>query len=129
MSVNINDILKLMHYEVVEGSPHLWDCYGQTARIMDFGRGEIQEPQSWNVSVIFNSDPKNGHVYEITIEQDYKFYRWQNPKYKNKFIAECQMRGHNPDIAYDDVHYITIASYTTLKKCLRSLYKNNMITM
>ena len=129
MTIKINDILNIMHYEVVEGCPFLWECYGPYARIMDFGRGEPHEDNNWTVSVIFNSKPKNGTVFEVIIEQDHKFYRWINPTYSRKFLAECTSRKVDPIIAYDDVEYIALENLKTLEKCLKSLYKNNMIAM
>lgn len=129
MIKHINDILTIMNYEVVEGCSHLWDCYGKTARIMYFGRGFPEEEDNWTVSVIFNSVAKKGTIYEITIDQHGKVYRWMNPSYVKKYLAECKSRSIQPSIAYDDVEYIAIDDLNTIEKCIKALYKNNKLPM
>lgn len=129
MISNINDILHIMNYEVVEGSPFLWSCYGKTARIMYFGRGEPAEDDNWTVSVIFDSVPKKGTIYEVIIDQNAKVYRWINPKFLKKYLAECAERNIQPNCAYDDVNFIEIDNIANLEKFLKMLYKNNKVPM
>lgn len=128
MIKHINDVLTLLHYEVVEGTPHLWSCYGKTARILYFGRGAPFEENNWTVSVIFDSNAKKGTVYEIIIDHNDKVYRWMNTAYVKKYLAECKSRAVNPSIAYDSVEYIP-ADLTKIEKFIKALYKNNKLPM
>lgn len=128
MITHVTDILNIFHYEVIEGAPHLWTCYGKSARILDFGRGLPLDEDSWTVSVIFDSNPKKGTLFEIIIDYNDKVYRWVNPTYLKKYLAECKSRAVSPSIAYDQVEYISF-DLLTIEKFIKMLYKNNKLPM
>lgn len=106
--MNLKDVLEAANYRISEGSEYLWKCYPD-ARFLDFSShsGEI------TVSVAFSTVDQT--VYEVIAEimrTDYpsQMYRWINPDFVDAYLAECDERKIDPQVAFDDVYYVDIES-------------------
>ena len=81
--MKVQEVIQAANFQIIEGSPFLWKCFGKNARYLDFG----QTPEENNsVSCIF--DTKNQTVYEIAIYLEHKTFRWIHPKYIKAFQDE-----------------------------------------
>ena len=81
--MKVQEVIQAANFQIIEGSPFLWKCFGKNARYLDFG----ETPEKNNsVSCIF--DTKNQTVYEISIYLENKTFRWIHPKYIKAFQDE-----------------------------------------
>lgn len=80
-------------YKVREGSEYLGTCYG---------------PNAWMLSTDTSDavvDTITHRVYEVAVHLADKCYKWVDPDFLPKYIEECESKGYDPWIAYDDVKY------------------------
>lgn len=96
--MQINRYLRTIEYGIIEGSKHLWDCYGKDAWSIS----------SANTQAVF--DRNTGMVYEVSmsIEEEGLHFRWIDPDFTKKYVKESKSKGFDPWQAYDDVKYTQI---------------------
>lgn len=102
--MKVFDVIEAANYQIIEGSPFLWKCFGKNARYLDFG----ENPQDNNsASCIF--DTKTKEVYEILVYTEKYIFRWINPIYRQSFEQEYKKRKIVP--SREDPTTIDLVSY------------------
>lgn len=74
----------------------MWDCFGEESYFLD---GQIKKGKSFAHEFTVVYDARNQLVYDVE-HWDYensKIYKWINPNYKKKYMAEAKRR----DVAED----------------------------
>lgn len=119
--MKIKDFMLAVNYEIGEGYEYRWECYGQNACGLDWGKENL------SASAVMVYDTKTQEIYEMSVwdcsEEKTKVYRWIKPEYVKKHKKESKERGFKFNIAIDDVKY----EETTPAKLLghlKKLYKS-----
>ena len=102
--ISLQDFLNTTEYQVTNGTPFMWDCYGENAYYYEHAINASVDC----ASILF--DRKTLEVYEATV-CDYInkcAYRLLNPKFKNKYFAEAKTRNESVTQAWDDINYIDL---------------------
>lgn len=112
----VNDVLD---HKITNGSDFLWNCYGSTARFLDYS-SEFAE-----ATVIFDSTTQE--IYEATITSNdlsKQPYRWLNPNTKQDFLDECHNKELNPALAWDDTEYIDLETEEDFFEKAHAVFNN-----
>jgi hypothetical protein len=109
--MKLMDIVIACDARICGGSDYLWSCYGPDSRYLDFSDRDGEEC----VSLVF--DTKTHQVYQVDMhvpgyEQGFV---WRNADFEKPYMDECQQRGVEPNLAWDDVYYDVVDESTALK--------------
>ena len=89
--ITIKDFMECIQYKITDGDDYCWQCYGNSARSMDYWNGEYANGIS--VNIVF--DTKTQVVYQMEA-WDYaagREYRWIHPEYRVAIETEAEKRG------------------------------------
>ena len=93
--MHLRKVNEALDHRITGGSEHCWNCW-DNARYLDF------ESEYAFASVVFNTQTQEVYVAEVNDKEDnHKPYRWMNPEYRKFYDAEANMRGIDPDEAWD----------------------------
>lgn len=96
MKFELTDFLKLINYQITEGSRYLWECYGKNAYYWDYWSDE-----SWHYlkgySVVF--DTYTQELFEISSYVGNDTHVYRNPKYQEAYTQECIKRNITEDLS------------------------------
>lgn len=98
--MNLADVNIALDHKIVAGSEFQWHCYPD-ARYLDY------ETEHAYASVLFC--PNTQIVYSATVNKSCDStvrYRWLNSKYKQAYFDEAKNRNVDPNIAWDNLHWI-----------------------
>jgi len=100
-SISIKDFVTTINYCVGEGEKHNWECFGPSARFLDWSDPDL----SSSASMVYDSS--SYFVYEVTVWDNLKdkVYRWITPKNLKKYKNESKKRCVSFTYAYDRVKY------------------------
>lgn len=88
-------VLEAAGYRISGGAEYQWSCYPDARYLdleSDFGAG----------SILFSTVDQTVYAVEIS-SRDYEHnYRWINPEFRDDYELECERRGVDANIAYDD---------------------------
>jgi len=104
--MNISKLNEAMSHKIVGGSEYQWKCFGHDARFLDY------ESDYAYVNVVYDS--KFQEVYEAQAtskDESLRPYRWINPSYKDLYLEECKEKNVDPNVAWDDVHFIQLETF------------------
>ena len=105
-SITITELMRRLNYQISNGGPYLWNCYGKSARYMTFG--DIGDNYI-NLYAECVFDTNNLEVYELRFlhgkdEQGKTIqYVWRHPEYKSAYRKEAALwreAGHQPELPY-----------------------------
>jgi len=103
--ITLKDFMETVDYRVTEGSDYCWQCFGDSAYMLDFWN---QSHDGHSMGITF--DTKTHVVYQATV-CDYRqnrAYRLTNPDFSQAHLAEARSRGVETNQAWDDVNYIDL---------------------
>jgi hypothetical protein len=108
-TIYLTEILKIVNYHLIDGTDHLWGCFGANARYMDFFEGDEK-----HFSVIF--DTLTQRVYQVMVSDHKNDYVWIDPHYKRYYEDEAEFRGLDPYQVYDGLTYTVVEEAKDIKK-------------
>lgn len=94
MSITLKDYIKAIDYAVAMTGEYMWQCFGDESFFLD-GRLLKKGRHAHEFTAVYDSGDQT--VYEVE-HWDYetnRIYKWLNPKYKKKYMAEAKRRGVN----------------------------------
>lgn len=100
--MNLVEFLTAISYQITGGCEYCWDCFGPNAQYLD----------SDDISAVFDTKTQEVYAVELCDTTTNQNFRWINPAYYGKYVAECVDRGVDPNIAYDDVLFDEVTSTT-----------------
>ena len=93
--MHLSKVNEALEHKIAGGSEFQWNCW-TNARYLDY------ETDYAHASVIFNINTQEVYCAEVNDkENNYKPYRWMNPQYRKFYDAEANMRGVDPNLAWD----------------------------
>lgn len=94
IQMRVESFLAYIEYKITGGSEFLWECYGPNAWCIESDHTH---------AVI---DRVTHMVYEVEVNIcNSKNYKWIDPDFADKYIAEAESRKVDPWQVYDDVNY------------------------
>lgn len=121
--LTIIEVLETFKFKIAEGSRFMWDCYGPSARVVDF----TDDLYPVRHSACCTFDNSTGEVYQLD-HHDYLnkvSYRWMNPVTTAKYIEESTRRRCLPNEAYDNVEFTPCLDEYELLKTSSDLVLGN----
>jgi hypothetical protein len=120
----IDEILFGLNWQIHGGGKHLWQCYGDSSRYLDFE----DDDTLWHVSVIF--DIKTKKVFEVTGTGtlfticNASPWRWIDPDYRYAHNAECANRNILSSHAWDDIDWVDLNNVDEVFRILSMVVLN-----
>lgn len=95
------NVLKAAKDRTVSSDKYMWSCFGEHAHTMDFKDAD----NTVYASAVF--DIQTQEVYSINVEVPgyQQAFLWINPDYRSNYYAECERRGIDFNIAWDNVNF------------------------
>ena len=122
--MKLTDVLTATGGRISEGSESLWECWGSNGLYLDF----VDTDGSHYASCLY--DTKTFDVYQamVTVPGYNQAFLWVNPIKLDLYLAECDQRGVNPNIAWDNVEYTNVSQTTILEylKDVGETYYDNL---
>lgn len=122
--MSLESIFKAFNYRITDGTEYTWNCYGPSARYIDF------ESEYAHASVIY--DTTTLEVYETSVDakqdEDDNLpgpYRWLNPNYKDSYFDECEAKQIDKHIAWDDTNWIDLEVLDDWLEKASAMFLNN----
>jgi hypothetical protein len=100
--ITLKQFMEVVNYRITEGGQYGWNCYGNSAYMLDSWNGDHDGS---SFSIVF--DTKTQEVFEVQ-SHDYRrnrAYRLINPNYKFEHDAESANRQVASNEAWDSVNY------------------------
>jgi len=117
--MQLKDLCESFEFKIIGGSDYQWDCYGPNARYLDF------ESDYAHGSCLF--DTITQEIYEATVnsrDDNVRPYRWLNPNTKEEYISECEVKGIDPNNAWDGVNWCDLEVETDFYEKANAIFNN-----
>ena len=99
----MREILQAFNYQITDGSPYQWKCYGPNARFLDF------ENNIANGSIIFDSSTQFIYQAEVWVKESLDSpYRYIHQDFVRAHKDEANERNVNINIAFDGVKFVDV---------------------
>lgn len=114
-AVQVVQFLQAANWQFKDCMDHGWRCYGPNARILD-----INLPYNRaSVSAVF--DCETGRVLEMDacdyrVGKKEQAYRWVDPAFKSKLLAEARRRDVDESVAWDDTRWNFVSKTRLLNR-------------
>jgi hypothetical protein len=103
----IKNFLDATNYRITGGSEYGWSCFGPNARYLDCDDSEGADG-AFSVHTIFDSVNQEVYIIEAWDYVTDREYRWMNPEFRPKFIAESKSRNISSSESLDGRNYIEL---------------------
>lgn len=101
--MEIKQIFETFNYQISEGSPYMWQCYGYNARFLDF------ENDKANASIIFDSQTQVVYQAEVWLKDSFESpYRYINCNFIEAHKKESLEKNVDLAIAFDNVKFVDL---------------------
>jgi len=119
--INLDDFLKIINYNVVDGYEFQWNCYGGNAQAISHSR-MVSKDNEVTVSCVF--DRNTQQVFEIQAweRKSFREYRWIHPGYIESAFAEAKRRRVDFYQSIDDNQFIDIEELDDMLEKARAIY-------
>jgi hypothetical protein len=111
------DVISAADARVSGGDPYLWSCYGSNAQFLEF-RDSAGNGYS---HVIFDRNTYECYEIHVEVPNEDIAMRWVNPLYRSTFYKECEKRGIDPSVAWDNVNYTHVDTEELILEYVRDL--------
>ena len=101
--MNIHEVLAAGQNRVQGGCQYMWGCFGTSAFYILLGPEGDDKPKQ--VAVVFDKDVGIVYAVELFDTEQGRAWHWVNPLWVEPYLAECDVRGVDPDEAYDNVKF------------------------
>lgn len=98
--ITFKDFLEISGYRITQGSPYLWQCFGDGAWHL-----ESFEDDRYTLSVVMDTETQKVYVAEAHDYQRDRSMRWIDPEHEDLYRAEAERRGIDADQSWDDVRF------------------------
>jgi hypothetical protein len=116
--MSIKQILETFNYQITEGSPYQWKCYGPNARFLDF------ESDLANGSIIFDSKNQTVYQAEVWLKDSYDSpYRYIHSDFVEAHTKESKARGVDINIAFDNVKFIDLEVFEDFLEKAKAIWR------
>lgn len=124
--ITIKDFVTTVDFKINDGYKYGWDCYGPNS----YGLGwQEKRKEDW-VSAGIVYDAETHQVYEMSVWDENKVYRWIDPKFVKKVKKEYKEKNLNYKnlsykIAIDNIKYEDLSPTKILNRLKKLKEKRN----
>lgn len=100
--ITIKDFMNCTQHRITEGTPYLWNCYGENAYTIEYCNDHSL------VYIVYNNITFEVHEMQAWDYTNIREYRWINPDYIKAYKKECKTRNIKYKNSTDNAIFIDL---------------------